>query len=189
MADGALVSKNGKPAIDFVGANENFLMVGDYLLELSANDGQMLVVKTGHSTGSSFGDGYVVAEGDSYPTYSSNYILGGLTPVQNQGVWINATLFGESGNINVQSITGFEKTGGAGTGSKPIQAYNSGATSGASGNATINTEVLNQTGIGTRGDFEGAFFDGTIQELIAYKNTDNDMIEIMANINKYWGVY
>jgi hypothetical protein len=76
------------------------------------------------------------------------------------------------------------KTGGAGTGSRTFQAYRNGAVSGASGLATVNSEANNISAIGSTATLTPAvneYFTGTIQELVVFRNTTNDVSKIQNN--------
>ena len=189
--DGAVQTSNGKPAIRFVGnADHHLRYTGGYLVELSANDASVMAVSEGLSTGSTYGNGYVMAEGDVISPYSSNFILKSITTSNFASVWVNGDSYGTTGTL-AQNLYGFIKRGGAGTGSKQIQAFNDGAADEAEGSSTINAEMLTQTGIGTRGDFVDAHFDGYMQEIIIYKTdiTNATFVDLSNAANNFYGVY
>jgi len=97
-------------------------------------------------------------------------------------LWVNSTFFGAL-QAN-HEVIGFMKTGGAGTGNKTFQAYRNGAVSGASGLATVNSEVNDITAIGSSATLTptpNEYFTGTLQELVVFRNTTNDVIKMQKN--------
>ena len=177
--NGVVILENGKPAMDFDGVDD-FFFTDNYAVELSANDAQVFAVNTPV-------DGEnVLTEADTISPYSSNFILGG-TSYKDSSLWVNTTEFG-SAQVNAQQVFGFEKTGGSGTGSKTFQTFKNGATDGASGNATVNTEVLDTSGIGSRAQGTNNFYKGKVQSIIVYKNLDNDYVSIMNTIKSFYQI-
>jgi len=178
---GVLVTENGKPALDFNNSNQYFL-TQSYIVELSQNDAQVIAVNKPKGVNGS----YFVTEADSINNYSSNFIFGSNTG--SDALWVNSVEFGLA-QVNEQQVYGFQKTGGAGIGSRTFQVYKNGATDGASGNAQVNPEVLDVTAIGSRPDGLNSFFMGKAQEIITYKNTTNNIIDIQENINNHYSIY
>jgi hypothetical protein len=177
--NGVVILENGKPAMEFDGVDD-FFLTDNYAVELSANDAQVFAINT------PFGieGNYLLNEADD-ADFSSNFILG--DSIGAQALWVNVTKFGSS-QVNAQQVFGFEKTGGSGTGSKTFQTFKNGATDGASGNATVNTEVLDTSGIGSRSQGQSNFYKGKVQSIIVYKHLNNDYVSIMNTIKAFYQI-
>lgn len=168
-----LVTEGGRPALDFDGVDDNLATTG-YIVELSANDASVFAVI------SAINSKYILAEGDSVSPYSSNFIFGDANGVS--VIWVNTTQFGTT--ITGHSLVGFIYDG------TNFQAYQDGLADGASGTATVNAEVFNQSVIGARADGTTSFYTGKIQELITYKSDQSaNRTDIENNINAYYDIY
>lgn len=128
---------------------------------------------------------YVLTEGDVVSPYSSNFIFN--QAVAGTGaLWVNGSTIGAA-PTNGPSSTAFVKTGGAGTGSRVFQTWQSGASLG-TGNATVNssvlTTVLGNSGVCSSGS---APYNKTIQEMIMWQvDKTSDMIAITNEIESFY---
>ena len=173
-ASTGLVTEDGKPALDFDGVDDS-LATPDYIVELSQNNATVLSVTK------ALDSRYILVEADVESPYSSNFILG-----DSDGgsiLWVNVTEFGVQ-PPTTQALLGFTYDG------TNFQAYLNGATSGSAGTATVNTEIFNQTVIGSRADQSDSFYTGLIQEIITYKSDQTANLTAMQNnINDYYDIY
>lgn len=176
-ASTGLVTENGRPSLDFDGVDDA-LATPDYIVELSQNNATVFAVRSvvNISEGA-----YLLSEADAVLPYSSNFILGDSDA--SSVLWVNTTEFG-SITVAQQDLLAFTYDG------TNFQAYLNGATSGSAGTATVNSEVLNTTAIGSRGDLTTTFFTGKIQEIITYKSDQSaNRVAIENNINAYYDIY
>jgi hypothetical protein len=179
VASGSLVlDADGNPAIEFDSVND-YLDCGARVVELSQNAATAVAVSdlNNQAAGNA---GYIAVEGDAVAPYSSNFILGG--PLGDAVLWVNATKFGAS-------TTGNQLLGFAWNGTDSFQAYLDGSTSGASGNATVNTETTN-TVLGAAGDGTSGFSGRKLTEFISWKSDQTaNLPSIFANINAHYNIY
>jgi hypothetical protein len=181
VTNGLILLDGNKPTIEFNGTS-NFLIINSYIVELSANDAQVIVVnKPKGSQGS-----YVVTEGDGNAPYSSNFIIGSSDG--SNALWVNSSVTGGA-QIEQQQIISFQKTGGPGVGLKTFNVFRNNLNSGVINNGQVNVETLNQTIIGSRADGTISFYNGRIQSVITYKNIVNNLNSVVDNINKYYTIY
>jgi len=175
-ASTGLVTKNGKPALDFDGTN--CLSTPDYIVQLSANNATVFAVRSVTSVAN--GE-YLLTEGDVESPYSSNFILGSSDG--DLVLWVNTTEFGTV-TVAKQDLLSFTYDG------TDFQAYLNGTASGSAGSETVNSEVFNRTAIGASADLSTGFFTGKIQEIITYKSDQSaNRTDIEDNINDYYDIY
>lgn len=172
-----ILDAQGNPCIKFDGVDDA-LDCGARVVELSQNSATVFAVS---QQDGGIGDnlGYICSEGDSVSPYSSNFILGG--PSGGEVLWVNATDFGTNGaGFKLESFL-WNQTN--------FQAYVNGATSGAAGSATVNTETSN-TFIGSSGDAIAGHTQRKITAIISYKsNQSANIAGIHSAINDLYGIY
>ena len=179
VASGALVlDADGNSSIVFDGVDDRF-NCGARVVELSQNAATVIAVSDKGSQSAST-SGYIVSEGDSVSPYSSNFILGG--PLGDAVVWVNTTTFGAA-------TTGNQLLGFVWNGIDSFQAYIDGATSGAAGNATVNTETSN-TVLGAAADETTQVTGRKLTEFISWKSDQTvNLPAIFENINAHYNIY
>lgn len=169
---GSLVSGG----LDFDGVDDFLATTQGYIVELSQNPASVFCVATPDNTG----EGYLLVEGDSLATYSSQFTLNGVDGTTT--AWVNTTEFG-SGFPASKALGGFIYNG------IEFQAYLNGSTDGASATAVINSETSVQSYIGARADGTTDFFAGKVSEIITYKSDQSDnRTAIEANIGETYGI-
>jgi hypothetical protein len=180
VSAGALVQEGGNASLEFDGVDDYLVTTQGYIVEISQNPASVFAV----ANPDALAEGYLLTEGDSFPTYSSSFILNGAGAGNGAAtVWVNATKFG-SGFPASLTLGGFIYNG------TNFQAYLNGAADGASGTADINAETSIQSYIGTRADGTTDFFAGKVSEIITYKSDETaNRLAIEANINNQYDIY
>lgn len=184
VTNGSVVTEGTKPAIDFDGANY-FLKTATLIGSLSQNDLSVSSVMRRDVEA----DFYGVTEGETETPYTSQWFI----PSNAAGTaWINATSIGTNASTAyvVLGFTSITQTNYTLPFTADVQAYLNGATDGAASTASIvNNEFWTQTAIGASANDGGqGFFDGRIQEIVAFKHTDVNMIELQQNQTNYYGL-
>jgi hypothetical protein len=179
---GVINLDNGRPCINFDG-NSQYFLTNDYAVEMSTNEASVFSVIN------SVSNGYILTEGDRInvpgSNYSSNFILGGVAG--SHILWLDSNTIG-SLTKNIQKIIGFDLA--KDTGNNVITTFDNSTQNGTITNPGINTEVLGVTGVGSRPDGDNSFFEGNMQDMIAYKsNQASNRTAIVNSINSHYQIF
>lgn len=173
VESGSIIYQDEKPAIYFNG--NNLFTINDYVLQLSQNNASVFAVFKRVGGASS----YLLAEADNISAYSSNYILGHGVEI----FWVNSASFGNYSN-NIQQLIGITYDG------TNFRAFNGGQISGAAGNAIVNLEQGNKTGLGGYANGTTPQFLGYLWEMVGFRRFLSDEIEnISNNINEFYNIW